>query len=338
MWGLRPPSGSFRGLPDPREDARETRRNSTGLPRMILVTGASGFIGRALTSELDRRAIPWRAVPRASLEEPTRDFEPEEVLVHLAAIAHRTHGSMDDAEYERVNRDLAVSAALRARAGGVQRFVFVSTARVMGNVSSKPWTEQDEPNPPDAYSRAKREAEIELMRLRSPGTFEVAVLRPPLVYGPGVRGNFHRLLRLADSRWPLPLRNACAPRSMIAVANLVDAILFASTNDRMAGRIAFVRDESDVSVATLVRAMRLAFGRKERLFGIPAGLLHAAARLPLPGRRIEPLVSRLFHPCQVDMSFITGLGWRPPCDWRSQLALACAWYRADAQARSSPHG
>lgn len=305
---------------------------------MILVTGASGFIGKALASELDRRGIPWRAVSRASLEDPRCDFEPGEVLVHLAAIAHRAQGSTDDAEYERVNRDLAVCAARRARASGVRRFLFVSTARVMGNVSSRPWTEQDEPNPPDAYSRAKREAEIELMRLRSPGAFEVVVLRPPLVYGPGVRGNLRSLLRLADSRWPLPLRNARAPRSMIAVANLADAICFASTNDRMDGRIAFVRDESDLSVETLVRAMRLALGRKERLYGVPAGLLYGAARLPLLGRRIEPVVSRLFRPSQVDMSFIAGLGWHPPHDWRSQLALACAWYRAEAQKRSSLGG
>lgn len=305
---------------------------------MILVTGASGFVGKALTSELDRRGIAWRAVSRASLEDSTCDFGPGEVLVHLAAIAHRSRGSMDDTGYERANRDLAVSAAVRARSSGVRRFVFMSTARVMGNVSSKPWTEQDEPNPSDAYSRAKREAEIELMRLRSPGAFEVAVLRPPLVYGPGVRGNLRSLLRLADSRWPLPLRNAQAPRSMIAVANLVDAIRFASTNDRMDGRIAFVRDESDVSVATLVRAMRLALGREERLFAVPAGLLHGTARLPLLGRRIEPLVSRLFCPCQLDASFITGLGWRAPHDWRSQLALTCAWYRADARERFSACG
>ena len=244
------------------------------------------------------------------------------VVIHLAAIAHRPAGPVGGSEFDRINREVAVSFAQRAKAAGARRFVFVSTAAVMPSGRMQPWTEADAPDARDAYAVAKLAAEQQLWALHEAGAFDLVVLRPPLVYGPGARANFLRLLDWAASGWPLPLANATAPRSMVFIDNLVDALLHVSAAPRAAGGLFFVADGTDRSVADWIRAVREAMGMAPRLFGVPLPLLRAAARCS--GKQL--LYERLFMPMRVDASALRATGWQAPVDSQAALARTVSAY------------
>lgn len=278
----------------------------------LRITGVGGWIGSRLLQEAKLRRIDAAGIDRAELldERSPLRIASGSTIVHLAAIAHRPMGSVDAALFDQINRDLAVSCAQRCLQAGARRFVFVSTAAVMPSGRTQPWTEADMPDPRDAYSRAKLAAEQQLGMLHELGRFEVVVVRPPLVYGPGARANFAKLLELAKSGRPLPLAGATALRSMVFLDNLVDALLHVARAPQAAGRTFFVTDDTDCSVADWIRAVRAALGMPPRLFAVPTALVRVAARCI--GR--WSMYERLFLPMRVDGSALRATGWAAPFD------------------------
>ena len=307
--------------------------------KRALVTGSSGFVGRSLVAELGRRGCAVRAAVR---RRSSRDDHVVEVgdlsdstdwsaalrdvdtVFHLAARVHQVgdQGGDGEAAYQRANADATAALARAAIAAGVRRFVFVSSVKVMGEVSAThPFTEDDLPQPQDAYGRSKLAAELALAEMA--GQIEVGIVRPPLIYGPGVRANFLSLLKLAASGWPLPLGAARSMRSMVFVDNLVDALIACATRPHASPATYFVSDGHDFSVAELVRLLRAEMGRPARLWDLPAGLVQAAAR----ALGQADAAQRLFSPLQVDSGRIRReLAWTPPVSSEAGLQRTVRWF------------
>ena len=317
--------------------------------RRALVTGSSGFVGRALVAELRRRGFAARgAVRRRSRQNFDGDvveigelseatdwsaaLQGIDTVFHLAARVHQVRDAGNDAEaaYQRANADATAALARAAIEAGTRRFVFVSSVKVMGEVSSaRPFDEGDPPQPRDAYGRSKLAAEQALAQLA--GQIEVSIVRPPLVYGPGVRANFLSLLKLAASGWPLPLGAARASRSMVYIDNLVDALIACATVPHSSPATYFVSDGRDSSLAELIRSLRAEMGLPVRLWNLPGGLVQAAAHAI--GR--ADAAQRLFSPLQVDIGRIRReLGWSPPVAAEAGLRDTVRWF-LEARARGA---
>lgn len=310
----------------------------------ILVTGASGFIGRALCRALAARghevraAVRWKAgVSSDGLATVAERIEVADIadetgwpaklsgidaVVHLAAIAHR---AADEAAVRRVNVEGTTRLA-HAAAGRVRRIVFLSSVKVHGEDSGeRAFSETDTPRPEDAYGRAKLEAERSLHEIAAASGMELVVLRPPLVYGPGVKANFLRLLRWVDSGWPLPLGAVRNRRSLIYVGNLADAIVRAVEHTQTAGATFLVSDADDVSTPDLIRRLARALGRTPRLLPVPPRWLLLAGGLT--GR--TDAIRRLIGNLTVDCSAIqTRLGWTPPLTMAHGLAETARWFQS----------
>jgi UDP-N-acetyl-alpha-D-quinovosamine dehydrogenase len=249
-------------------------------------------------------------------------------VVHLAARTHVLHDSAADplSEYRRINVLGTERLAREAAACGVKRVVFLSSVKVNGERTlAQPYTEDDTPQPEDAYGITKQEAEQVLARLATETGLEVVVLRPPLVYGPEVKGNFLRLLNFAARGVPLPLAWVDNLRSLVYVGNLVDAITRAIDAPQAAGKTYLVSDGEDVSTPQLVRDIATALEVGPRIFPFPPRLLQLAGSLS--GRGGE--VSRLTGSLQVDSSRIRReLAWHPRFRLAQGLAETARWYRA----------
>ena len=257
----------------------------------IALTGTSGFIGRTLVNVL-----------RAAGHEPAADLHGAHALVHLAAIAHRR--SVDEHELRRVNVGLAADAGRAAAAAGVP-MIFMSSVKVHGDDADSPLTENSPVSPRDAYARSKAEAEE---RLRAIDGLRLTVLRPPLVYGPGVKANFLALMRAVALGLPLPLAGIQNRRSLIYVGNLCDAIVACLQRP---GKTYLVSDGAAVSTPQLCTALGEALGRPARLFRFPV----------VPGRALTQSL-------EVDDALIRrDLGWKPPYSFEEGLRLTAAWYR-----------
>jgi UDP-N-acetyl-alpha-D-quinovosamine dehydrogenase len=309
----------------------------------ILVTGASGFVGRTLCDSLAAEGRSPRRVVRSSPATAPDIFEIGDIgpdtgwsaalegvrcVVHLAA---RTHVLRDTAadpleEYRRINVLGTERLAREAVAHGVRRIIFLSSVKVNGErTASRPYTEYDPPQPEDDYGATKREAEEVLARHSTQSGLEVVILRPPLVYGPGVKGNFLRLLDFTARGIPLPLASIHNLRSLVYVGNLVDAIICAIDSPRAVGRTYLVSDGEDVSTPQLIRAIAGALDVKPRLLPFPPQLLQLAGKLS--GRSGE--ISRLTGSLQVDSSHIReDLAWSARFSLRQGLAETARWYRA----------
>jgi nucleoside-diphosphate-sugar epimerase len=189
--------------------------------------------------------------------------------------------------------------------------------------------ESEPAHPRDAYGRSKLAAEEFLRRFEWSAGGETVIVRPTLVYGPGVRANFLSLLELADSAWPLPLADAIAPRSFVFIDNLVDALLFVCDCPAAAGRTFFVSDGRDVAVAEMVRAIRERLGRPARLVGFPAPMRESSRVVfAMFGIDLRARFDRLFEPLQVDPGALFALGWTPPTGFDASLDETVRWYRS----------
>ncbi len=310
----------------------------------ILVTGANGFVGRALCASLD---LHGHLVRRAMRTLPDRPQTPSfavgnigpdtdwraavagcDAVVHLAAHVHVMRGQAGDAgrDFHRVNVEGSENLARQAARAGVRRFVFLSSVKVNGEASAeRPFVESDLVMPLDAYGVSKAEAEKRLRTISTETGMEVVVVRPPLVYGPGVKANFLSLLRAVDSGLPLPLLSIFNLRSLVYAGNLVDALGACLEHQAAANRTFFVSDDHDVSTPQLIREIASALGKKPLLFPFPPALLRGAGLLT--GRKEQ--VARLTGSLQVDISSIkTALAWQPPFTLQQGLAQTVSWYRS----------
>jgi nucleoside-diphosphate-sugar epimerase len=316
----------------------------------ILITGASGFVGRALWVALRARGFKVRAAMRlhSAVEFPpaaagaevvrTGDIGPAtdwtaalpgcEVVVHLAARVHVMRQSGSDAReaFFRTNVEGTEILGRAAARAGVRRFVFLSSAKVNGEVTrERAYTESDPPAPADAYAASKAEAEERLKKIAGETGMEVVILRPPLVYGPGVKANFLSLLRAVDAGLPLPLLSIDNRRSLVYVGNLVSAIEAMLTHPSAANRTFFVSDDHDVSTTELIRCVADALGKQPRLFSLPHWLLRGIGCLAGRGDRL----ARLTESLQVDVSSVKfAIDWVPPFSLEQGLAQTVSWYRS----------
>lgn len=304
--------------------------NADARPPLVAVTGASGFVGRHLLQHLQRTGQPAVAVSRrgcgvagvrevalTSYADPaalTRTFEGVDTVVHLAARAHQDSGGGDAARlFHEANVDTTLQVADAAVRAGVRRVVLVSSIGVNGTrTHGQAFTDADAPRPTEPYAISKWNAEQALSGRLAGSSTGFAILRPPLVYGPGCPGNFGRLVGLV-ARWPLvPLGGLHAPRTFIGADNLVDAILLAARHPAVNGHTHLVADARDLSVAEVVTVLATVLrpGRQV-LVTLPAGLMAALARLAGRADTWEKLAA----PLQVDAGgFRSATGWVPPVD------------------------
>jgi nucleoside-diphosphate-sugar epimerase len=250
-----------------------------------------------------------------------------QVIVHLAA---RVHVMIDQAsdplqEFRRVNVGWTDRLARAAALQGIRRFIFLSSIKVNGEQTVVPFTEQVPPKPQDPYGISKWEAEQALARVSMQTGMETVVVRSPLVYGPGVRGNFLQLLNMLHRGIPLPLASICNQRSLVYLGNLVDALSRCIRDPRAAGRTYLVRDGEDLSTPELVRRLGSAMGNTVCLWPCPTSLLYWVGQMA--GKR--DMIDRLVGSLQVNSSKIqTELDWHPPFTVDAGLSETAAWFRA----------
>jgi nucleoside-diphosphate-sugar epimerase len=304
-----------------------------------LVTGATGFVGRALCAELAQtghEAVPavrearglgaecvvgqidantdWRAALTGAL-----------AVVHLAARVHVMHDKASDplAAFRAVNTAGTLNLARQCVAAGVRRFVFISSIKVSGEGRAQPYTESDPQSPMGAYAISKWDAEQGLREIELETGMEVVILRPPLVYGPGVGANFLRLMRTVEKGWPLPLGRVDNRRSLLYLGNFTDAIRLCLEHPAAAGKTFLLSDGEDISSAELVRRMAQAMHRPARLLPVPVSLLRAVGTLIRRSAEMDRLLGSL----AVDSSKICReLGWRPPFSVEAGLKETVRWY------------
>jgi nucleoside-diphosphate-sugar epimerase len=300
----------------------------------VAVSGANGFVGRALIPQLvlsghqvlsyvrlskkfakTTGVIPLVA-PDLSLHGDWRlsSGQGVDVFVHCAARVHVMSDTSADplAEFRRVNVDGTVSLARQAAAAGVTRFIYLSSIKVNGESTQpgRPCTAEDVARPQDAYGISKHEAERELRKIAEQTGMELVIIRPPLVYGQGVKANFASMMQIIQRGVPLPLASVTSNRrSLVALGNLVDLIVTCITHPAAANQTFLVSDDEDVSTAELLRRMGQALNRPAKLFYVPSLLLQFGAAL----LNKAEIYHRLCGSLQVDITKTKELlGWKPP--------------------------
>lgn len=316
------------------------------MPR-ILVTGANGFVGKALCLRLlaegnsvvaaIRSQESIRSVPQGIDSIFIKPLDPDtnwsdslsgvDAVVHLAARVHVMHESARDplTEFRLVNVEGTRRLATAAVDTGVKRFVLLSTIGVNGKITppGKPFSEHDEPAPHNAYSRSKLEAEELLRNLATGSRTELVILRAPLVYGPENPGNALLLFRAVLRRLPLPLASVHNSRSLIYVGNLVDAIACCCSHPRAAGETYLVSDGEDVSTPDLARRIASALGLRARLIPFSPALLYVAATML--GKRAA--ANSLLGSLTIGSGKIARhLSWHPPFTMQQGLAATAQWF------------
>ena len=296
----------------------------------VLLTGATGFLGSRLAKVLN--SIPGvilTATVRRHIEKSADNIievqglnanndwssalTNQQVVIHAAARAHIMKDEVADplAEYRRVNVGGTLNLARQAATAGVKRFIFISSIKVNGELTpaGRPFVAEDTPAPEDAYGISKYEAEKGLQELATETGMEVVIIRPPLVYGPGVKGNFASMIKLVAEGLPLPLGLIHNQRSLVALDNLVDLIITCMDHPAAANQVFLAGDGQDLSTSELLRSVARGMNKPSRLIPVPVSLLMLGATLL--GKRA--IARRLLGSLQVDISKArTLLGWEPP--------------------------
>lgn len=318
--------------------------DSADARRSIVVLGAGGFIGWPLTERLAANGLATRAVTRT----PTAFAAPVEsytagtlgahtdwrYLLHGARavihLASRAHASPGDAAWITAEAATAAAIAAAAAAAGIERTILLSSIKVLGETTTdRPFSAASPADPRDSYGRAKLAIEEAMRREGAPG---LVVIRPPLVYGPGVKGNFRALLRLVTRGVPLPLAAIRNRRSFVFRNNLLDLIELALTHPAAPGGTFLLRDDQDISTLQLVKELAQRLGRPTRLFPVPPRLLRLAAAAIGRGDAVDRLVGSLIID---DGETRERLGWQPPHSQAAGLDITCRWFVEVERARTS---
>ena len=317
------------------------------MPNRVLVTGANGFIGKSLCLELlrqgysvrrairgrDKRALNVETVSIGHINSTTTWTEAlsgVDVIILLAARVHvmkeiSTDGGL--AEFRKVNVEGTLNLARQAVELDIKRFIFISSIKVNGEETSSgaPYTAEDKPAPVDAYGVSKREAEDALRQLANETGIEVVIIRPPLIYGPGVKANFHSMMRYLDKSIPLPLGAIQNQRSLVALDNMIDLIITCTHHPAAINQTFLVSDGEDVSTPALLKLMAIALGKKAWLIPLPTVVIKQCACLI--GKRA--IAIRLCGSLQVDISKTRELlGWAPPVKINDALLKTAKFYKS----------
>lgn len=318
----------------------------------LLITGANGFVGQALCKRMMADGWQVRGTIRsmeqaASLSAGVEVVQIDSIggdtdwsdalagvdaVVHLAARVHVMNEESSDslAEFREVNVAGTERLARMAATNGVKRFVFISSVKVNGEGALTPYSE-DAAAPEDHYGVSKWEAEQVLHRIAEETGQEVVILRPPLVYGPGVKANFLSLFKIVDRGVPLPLASIDNGRSFIYLGNLVDAIITCINHPKASGRTYLISDGEDVSTPELIRRLGAALGRPARLFPFPPTLMRFAGKLIGKSAAVERLLGSL----TVDSSMIgRELDWKPPYTMQEGLRETAEWFKTMSHAKT----
>lgn len=309
----------------------------------FLVTGANGFVGQPLCNELLRQGHSVRAAVRSGVQigdvaivavgaidggtdwaEALRDID---VVIHLAARVHVMQDTAADPlqAFLEVNVQGSANLACQAAAAGVKRLVYVSSIKVSGDATdAQPFVESDKPDPQDAYAVSKLRAEQELRRIAQESGLEIVILRPPLVYGAGVKGNFIGLLDAIDKGIPLPLASVHNKRSLIYLGNLMDVLIVCATHPAAAGKTYLVHDGEDISIVDLVRQVAASLGMPAGVFPVHTMLLRGLGKLL--GRR--QAVQRVVGSLRINDDLIRKeLNWKPRFTLQDGLQATADWYK-----------
>lgn len=314
----------------------------------FLVTGATGFVGRALSLELVRRecdiycavrsrskavGLPGQVVEVGEIDRETnwdRALVDVSTVIHLGARVHVMRETAEDslAAFREVNVEGTKKLARVAADKGVRRLVYVSSIGINGSkTEDKPFTEANTVAPYNPYTISKYEAERSLLEISDRTGIEFVILRPPLVYGPGNPGNFLRLLKLVQFGFPLPLGSVKNHRSMIYLGNLVDALIVCAQHSGAAGKTYLVSDGRDVSTPQLIRDLARLMNKPAKLWPTPPALLRLVGRIAGKAAEVERLIGSLV----IDSSKIHHeLGWVPPYSTEQGLTETVRWFKGKA--------
>lgn len=311
----------------------------------VLITGGTGFVGARLVGRLrsDGSHHPVASVRSAATGMVAGTFVSGEigpatswqngltgvdVVVHCAARVHVMNDNAADPldAFRHVNVEGTLNLARQAAAAGVRRFIFISSVKVNGEATQpgKPYTADDVPAPVDSYGISKREAEQGLLELGQDSSMEIVIIRPVLVYGPGVKANFLSMIRWLYKGIPLPLGATSNRRSLVALDNLVDLIVTCIDHPGAAGQIFLVSDGEDLSTTQLLQRMAKALGKQARLLSVPSWILVVSATVL--GKRA--IAQRLCGSLQVDISKTCSvLGWTPPLSVDDALRVTAQYFQ-----------
>lgn len=309
----------------------------------VLVTGGTGFLGRAVCGTLLGKGLRVTAMVRSPdawlpdgvvrwVAPELPDLAPDaaqflagvDVVVHAAGRAHKLQdrATVPLTAFRRVNTEGTLTLARAAASAGVARFIFVSSIGVNGSQSgSQAFRAEDPSNPDSPYAQSKWEAEQGLANIQAETGMAVLQVRPPMIYGKSAPGNFALLARLVRKDWPLPLGALRAPRSFVALDNVVDLLLCMVRHPAPPSGVYLVADERETTTADFIRAMAVAMGYKAKLIPVPVSLLQALASLAGKGDQLR----KMAVPLAVDIGATTArLGWTPPVTMAAAMHTAFA--------------